>query len=135
MQRRRHDDRPRVDPNAGRQLDVVSRCDLAPVTGQCLVYGQSRAHGPFGVVAVRHGRAEEGEQTVARVLGHGAAEAAHLLLLQARQLVEEELRALGTETLADRGRVDDVGDQHRHDPTLADGLAHGAILTSGEQCY
>ena len=53
-----------------------------------------------------------------------AAETQHFCLDQPADLVEEEPRSLEAELFADGGRADDVGDEHRHDPALAGGVAH-----------
>ena len=93
---------------------------------------ERRPRRPLGVVLVRSRSPEKREEPVSGQLGDGAAEAPHLLAHQVNDLVEEDLRALWAERLADRGRAGDVGHEHRDDPPLAGGLGHGRIMCC---CY
>jgi hypothetical protein len=93
------------------------------------VHGQRRPHSALRVVAVRRRRAEQRQHAVPRQLRHGAVETADLLGQEPDHLVEEKLRAFGTERLRDRRRVDQIGDQHRDDPPLSR-CRHEAIVTN-----
>jgi hypothetical protein len=79
---------------------------------------------------VRDRRAEEGEHLVPDELGDRAVVPAHLLGHEPHDLVDQELRALGAELLADRGRARDVGDQHRDDPALAGRDCHTRVIAA-----
>ena len=52
----------------------------------------------------------------------------HLGAHQAHDLVEQDLGSLGPEPLADRGRTDDVGEEHGDDPALACNHRHSPKL-------
>ena len=108
-------DRAGVDRDAYEQVDAVAAAQLVAVGGDRRLDRERRAHRALGVVLVPDGRAEEREQPVARELRDRAVEAPDLARDQRDDLVEQELRPLGPEPLADRGRADDVGEKHRDD--------------------
>src|SRR6266536_107699 len=126
---RKEDDRTRVDPDAGRELDAVSVADVAGVRSERGVHSQRGPHGPFGVVLVRGRNAEERVEPVAGQLRDGAPEPLRLGSDETDDLVEEELRALGAELLADRRRVGDVGQEDGDDAPLAGGCGHYTIMS------
>ena len=113
------DDRPGVDPDADGELDAVGVLDLLRIGLNGPLDRERCADGALRVVLVGDRRAEEREHLVADELRDGAVVAAHLLRHESHDLVDEELRALGAEPLADRGRADDVGDQRRDDTALS----------------
>src|SRR5262245_3921310 len=82
--------------------------------------------GALCAVSTRH--TEQRVEPVARELRDGAAKAFDLAGDQADDLVEEELRALRSEALADRGGVGDVREQNRDDPPLSARHRHAAIM-------
>ena len=111
----REHDRAGVDRDAHEQVDAVAALELVAVRGDRGLDRERGAHGALGIVLVSDGRAEEREQPVALELGDGAVEAPDLARDQRDDLVEHELRPLGAQPLADRGRADDVGEHHRDD--------------------
>ena len=80
----------------------------------------------LGVILVRLGHPEGGHDRVARVLLHGAAGSLDLGGHRVVEPLEQEPRPLGILLLAERGRADEVGEEHGCQ--LALGL-HAAILT------
>ena len=117
-----------VDADAAGELDAVRVSHVLRVAGQHRLHRQRCAHRALCVVVVRVRHAEERVQTVAGELRDRAAEALHLAGEQARHLVEEELRALRSELLADRRRVGDIGQKHRNDAPLACRHGHLPII-------
>ena len=128
------DDRTGVDADAARELDSVRLGDVLAVAGERRLHRERRAHRAFRIVVVRRGHAEQRVQPVARELRDGSSEALHLGDEQADHLVEEELRALGPDPLADRGRVGDVGQEDRHDASLPFARSHRAIIARALAC-
>ena len=121
-------DRPGVDADASCELHAVRLVDVLRVGAERGLHRERRAHRAFGVVVVRARDAEERVEPVARELRDGSAEALDLGDQQARHLVEEELRPLRPESLADRRRVRDVREENRHDATLALRPGHAGII-------
>ena len=121
-------DRPGVDADASRELHAVRLADVLRVGAERGLHRERRAHGPLGIVVVRARDAEQREEAVAGELRDRAAEALDLGDEQPRHLVEEELRPLRPEPLADRRRVRDVREENRHDATLAFSPGHVAII-------
>ena len=115
-------------PGAGRDLAGVE--PDAQVQGQVaegglgrlddVAHGQGGPHPPGGVVVVPGGEAEHGEDGVADVLLQGPAEAPDLGGQPPEGLVEQVAGGLGVERLDQPGRVDQVGEEHGHDPPLLD---------------
>ena len=126
-------DRAGVDRDAHGQIEAVAAAQLLAVGRDRGLDRERGAHGALGVVLVPDGRAEEREEAVAGELRDGAVEAPDLVRDQRHDLVEEELRALGPEPLADRRRADDVGEQHGHD-ALGSGRCPHATSYRRERC-
>ena len=76
---------------------------------------------------MRDRRPEQRVELVSDELRDGAFEALDLGAQQAHDLVDEQLRALGAERLADGRRADDVGEENRDDAALSD-YRHGKRL-------
>jgi hypothetical protein len=124
------DDRPGVHADPHREVDAVGRFHLVRVLGDCTLDRERRADRALGVVLVRDRGAEEGEHLVADELRHRPVEAADLLGHDAHDLVDEELRALRAELLADRRRADDVGHEHRDDSPLPRRNSHTGVIAA-----
>ncbi len=73
---------------------------------------------------MRDRRSEQRVELVSDELRDGAFEALDLGAQQAHDLVDEQLRALGAECLADGRRAHDVGEENRDDAALSD-YRHG----------
>ena len=113
------DDRASVDADPDRELDGVGGLDLLSVLSQRSLDGERCSERALGVVLVRDGNAEECEHFVPHELRHGPVEAPHLFGHDPHDLIDQELRPLRAELLADRGRADDVGYEHRDDPPFS----------------
>ena len=105
--------------------DRLARVDrdaqLEPFVLGPVANGKSGAHGPLGVVAVRHRRTENAHHGIADELLDLPAVA---LELAAHALVvgdEERANVLRVELLGARGEADEVDEQHRHDAALLAG--------------
>ncbi len=82
-------------------------------------------HGPLGVVLARHRRPPNGHHRIADELLHGPAVAADQRPA-AVEVVREQLPDLLRVTmLAQRREAHEIGEQHRHQPPLGDGLGGG----------
>jgi hypothetical protein len=125
------DHRTRIDRHADRELDPVGGRDFGRVACERLVERQSRPHRPLGVVLVRRRSPVQGQYPVPGQLRDRAAEALDFLPHQPHDLVEQELRPLRAQLLADRGRAGNVGDQSGHDPPLTGCHGHGEVLRRG----
>ncbi len=125
------DHRARVDRHSGYELHPVGGRDLGRVAGERLAERERRPDRPDRVVLVRRGSAEQRQNTVSGQLRDRAAEALDLLAHQPHDLIEQELRPLRAELLADRSRVGNVSDQRGHDPPLTSGHHHGEVLRRG----
>jgi hypothetical protein len=125
---REEDDRPGVDSDPPGELHAVRLADVLRVRAERSLHPECRADGALGIVVVRARDAEQRVEAVAGELRNGAAEPLHLSDEQARHLVEEKLRALWPEPLADRRRIRDVREENRHDATLAFRPGHVAII-------
>ncbi len=120
------DDGARVDSDPYGELDAVGILHLLRVGLHGALDRERSPDGALRVVLVGYRRAEKGEHLVAHELRDCPLVAAHLLRHETHDLVDQELGALGTELLADRGRADDVGDQRRDDAALFSGCyGHG----------
>ena len=113
------DDRPGVDSHAPGELHAVRLADVLCIRAERGLHRERRAYGALRIVVVCARDAEQRVEAVAGELRDGTAEPLHLSDEQARHLVEEELRALRPEPLADRRRIRDVREENRHDATLA----------------
>ena len=82
---------------------------------------EARAGGAFGVVVVRLGPAEIGHHPVAEILRDVAAEAGDRFRRRAMVPGDDLAPFLGIELRRDRGRADQVAEQHRQMPPLATG--------------
>ena len=107
-----------VDPDAVGDRDAPAGADLLVQAAECRAHLVRRADGPQRVVLVQPWHAEHRHHGVADELLHRAVvplhHPAHLVEVQ-RQHASYRL---GVEPLAQRGRVDDVAEDHR------DGLSH-----------
>ena len=115
------DDGARVDSDPYGELDAVGILHLLRVGLHGALDRERSPDGALRVVLVGYRGAEKGEHLVAHELRDCPLVAAHLLRHETHDLVDQELGALGTELLADRGRADDVGDQRRDDAPLSSG--------------
>jgi hypothetical protein len=97
-----------------RRLVTVLFADLVGFT----TLAERRAHRSFGVVLVRDGRTEEGQQGVTHDLVDTAAEAHDLVGEAHEATVDEVLDLLGVAGLGQRREADDVGEHDRDDPAL-----------------
>ena len=97
------DHRAGVHGDARAQLDAVGLGHALGVLGQSTLDGEAGAHGSLAVVLVRNRGAEHGQQPIAEQLRDGAVIALDLGRHQAHDLVEQELRPLRAQPLADRG--------------------------------
>jgi hypothetical protein len=86
------------------------------------------ADGALGVVLVRGGRSEKGQDAVASQLRHSAFEALHLLAHQAHDVIEEELRPLRAKPLGDGCRAGDVA-------TSTETIRRSQLLTDMQELY
>ena len=127
-------------PGAGRDLagvqpDAEAQGDVAEGgLGRLddVAHGQRRPHRPGGVVVVPGGEAEHGQDGVADVLLQGPAEAADLGGQPPEGLVEQVAGRLRVERLDQAGRVDQVGEEHGHDPPLLE-PARQALAAGGAE--
>ena len=104
-------DRAGVHGDPRPDVDVVGLAHVGAVALERALDGEAGADCPFAVVLVGDGRAEDREQPVAGELRDGAVVALDLGRDEPHHLVEEVLRPLRAQRLADRGRARDIGHQ------------------------
>ena len=122
---------PGLDPDPDREsLDLPLAGDLVTLGGDRvddLEAGEDRA---LGIVLVGARGAEQGQQAIARVLEHLAAEALHRRGHPRDGAADHALEVLGIHALAESGRADHVGEQRADDlarlPRRAPAPATGA---------
>ena len=121
-------DRAGVHGDPRPDVDVVGLAHVGAVALERALDGEAGADCPFAVVLVGDGRAEDREQPVAGELRDGAVVALDLGRDEPHHLVEEVLRPLRAQRLADRGRARDIGHHHRHDAAFALRSRHTCIV-------
>jgi hypothetical protein len=109
------------DDLAGADADAAADADL----GQRLSHLHGRANGAKRVVLVHLRNAEDGHHRVADELLHCAAVPLDDRLHLAEVAAEQRAQCLRVGGLAERGRADDVAEEHRHDLAV---LAWGGLL-------
>ena len=87
---------------------------------------QRRPYGPFGVVLVRHGRAEECDDRVADELLHGSPEPLQLCPYARVIVGEQRAHVLRIHSLRLRGRADQIAEQRSDDLPFVPGRGTSA---------
>ena len=101
-----------LDPHPdGEVLDPVFAGDLDRVDGHLVDDPQPGANGSFGVVLMRRRGAEQSEQPVSRQFDHRSAELLDDGGHPPHRLADDRREVLRVETLAERRRPDDVGEE------------------------
>lgn len=113
-------------------VDTPRRADVLGVRADDLEDAQRRTRRPLRVVGVRRRDAEQRADAVALVrldgsteLLDGAADAGHAF-------ADERLHLFWQQTLAERGRPHDVGEERRDGPDL---VLHALILAQSEPWF
>ena len=108
-----------VDADADvESLDPPRLLDLARVLPHDVHDPQRRAGGPLGVVLVSGRNAEVRADAVAHVRLHRPAVLVHGAAHLVHAFADQRLRLLRRQLLGERGRPDDVGEEHRHGANL-----------------
>ena len=117
---RADDDRAGVDADAQLELDAaLGERHAALRRGERVADRQRGADRALGRVLVRDRRAEERHHAVAGELVDDALEAVDLAEAELDVLLEQLAVLLGVEPVGDRGRADEVAEQHRDELALA----------------
>ena len=129
---RPRDDRPGVDADAHVEgVDAPPFRDLPPERRDVLDDTQPGTDRALGVVLVRGGCAEEGEDAVAGEVLHGPPERLDRSHHAGDGVADDELEFLGIEPLAEGGGADEVGEQGGHVTAFVPDL-HARILRHGD---
>jgi hypothetical protein len=116
---RADDDRAGVDADAHREPGAATGRETVREPVHRVAHRERRAHGTLRVVPVRHGRAEDGHEAVARELIHDARKAIHRRKGRPEVSLEQLVELLGIEPFGERGRPDEVAKEHRDVAALA----------------
>ena len=95
---------------------------------ECRLHSQGCADGTFGVVLVGDWGAEEGEDSITEDLVDPAPEGGDVVDEQLKSGVDQPLDGFGIAVLGQCRETDEIGEQHRCDPTFfclssGDGIA------------
>ena len=112
------------DADPRRERHVAADGELGDRFGQL----QTGTHGALGIVLVRARKAEVGEHPVAQEAGDVPAPALHDLAAAVAVGAHQRAHVLGIEAAGERGRADEVAEQHRQMAALG---AARALARSG----
>ena len=110
---------------------AIGRAVRPDSVGHRVADGERRAHGPLGIVAVGHRRAEHPHDAVADVLVDGAAVLLDQPVGDREEAVEQVVHLLRVQLLRERGVAGKVGEEHRHLAPLAGGSSAGMGPAAG----
>jgi hypothetical protein len=110
------DDLARVDPDPKADVHAVAVGDRRRECAERRLGGERCTHGPLGIVLVRAWDPEHGQNRVADELLGDAAETFDLGVDEPEEPALDVTHVLRVETLAERGRARQIGEQDRDDP-------------------